>query len=193
MTTPLLSPGGKRKAAKEERNRRTLARAAKKVEDERKAREEQGKQDAERARKEQQGKERKKQEEREKQRKDKEEKERESRVNLAKKLESVYTKMTTPEEQHRAARKKAEEDAAAAEITRLQDLEISNPCLFDKQLKYVITTLLHTNLYERDNPYRNLFESENIMSWVKFLEMYKTNPLSVYTDEFLTLTGMPTR
>ena len=180
MTRPLLSPAGKRKAEREERDRQALERAAKKVEDERKAKEEQGKQDAERAKKEKQVKERKKQEEREKQKKDKEEKERE----LAKTLETVYTKMTDTEAAHRAACKKAKEDAAAAEKTRLQTLQRTNPCLFDKELKYVITTLLHTNIYERDNPYRNLFESQGIMSWVKFLQMYKTNPLSVYTDQF---------
>ena len=38
MTTPLLSPGGKRKAEKEERDRPTLAQAVKKAEDKRKAR-----------------------------------------------------------------------------------------------------------------------------------------------------------
>ena len=51
MTRPLLSPGGKRKAAKEERDCQTLAQAKKKAEDKRKAKEEQGKRDAKRARK----------------------------------------------------------------------------------------------------------------------------------------------
>ena len=58
MTTPLLSPGGKRKAEKEERDCQTLAGAVKKAEDKRKAKEEQGKRDAKRARKEKKGTER---------------------------------------------------------------------------------------------------------------------------------------
>ena len=181
MTRPLLSPAGKRKAEREERDRRALERAAKKVEDERKREEEQGRRDAERAKKEKLEKERKKREEQEKRKKEKEEREnREIFVTCVKQLE----RMTDADAAHKAACKKAEEDAAAAEKTRLQTLQRTNPCLFDKELKYVITTLLHTNIYERDNPYRNLFESQNIMSWVKFLQMYKTNPLSVYTDEF---------
>ena len=52
MTTPLLSPGGKRRAEKEERNCRKEARAVKRAEDDRKGKEEQGRQDAERAKKE---------------------------------------------------------------------------------------------------------------------------------------------
>ena len=63
MTTPLLSPGGKIKAEKEERDCWTLARAVKKAEDKRKAKEEQGKQDAKRARRKKEEKEQKKQEE----------------------------------------------------------------------------------------------------------------------------------
>ena len=176
MTTPLLSPGGKRRAEREERNCRKEARAKKRAEDKRKAKEEQGRRDTERARKEKQEKEQKKQEEQEKQRKEKEQKERENRERLA--------RMTTPEEQHRAAMKKAESDAAALEKARLANLELTNPCLFDKKLKYAITKILHTNLYKKNNPYHNLFESENITSWVEFLDMYQANPLSVYTDEF---------
>ena len=179
MTTPLLSPGGKRRAEKEERNRQKEARAVKRAEDDRKAKEEQGRRDAERAKKEKEEKERKKREEQEKQRKEKEEKEQKERENQEK-----LARMTDPDAQHRAAMKKAKSDAAALEKTRLTNLKLTNPCLFDTKLKFAITRLLHTNLYEKNNPYRNLFESENIMSWVKFLEMYKTNPLSVYTDEF---------
>ena len=76
--------------------------------------------------------------------------------------------MTDPDAQHRAAMKKAEADAAALEKTRLTNLELTNPCLFDTELKFAITKLLHTNLYEKNNLYRNLFESENIKSWVEF-------------------------
>ena len=80
--------------------------------------------------------------------------------------------------------KKAESEAVTLEKTRLDNLELTNPCLFDTKLKFVITRLLHMNLYENNNPYRNLFESENIKSWVEFLDMYQANPLSVCTDEF---------
>ena len=92
--------------------------------------------------------------------------------------------MTDGEAQHTAVMKKAKEDAAALEKTRLANLKLTNPCLFDTELKFAITKLLHTNLYKKNNPYCNLFESENIKSWVEFLDMYQANPLSVYTDEF---------
>ena len=92
--------------------------------------------------------------------------------------------MTDGKAQHKAAMKKAKEDAAKLEVDRLRNLETTNPCLFDKELKYAITNLLHTNLYKKNNPYRNLFENENIKSWEEFLIMYQANPLSVYTDKF---------
>ena len=92
--------------------------------------------------------------------------------------------MTDPDAQHRAAMKKAKDNAAKLEKTCLTNLELTNPCLFDTELKFTITKLLYTNLYEKNNPYRNLFKSENIKSWVEFLDMYQANPLSVYTDEF---------
>ena len=60
----------------------------------------------------------------------------------------------------------------------------TNPCLFDTELKFAITKLLYTNLYKKNNVYCNLFESQNIKSWVEFLDMYQANPLSVYTDRF---------
>ena len=60
MTTPLLSPGGKRRAEREERDRQKETRTIKRAEDKRKAKEEQGRQDAERAKKEGLEKERKK-------------------------------------------------------------------------------------------------------------------------------------
>ena len=101
MTTPLLSPGGKRKAAKEERDHQTLARAVKRAEDERKAKEEQGKRDAERARKEKEEKERKKREEQEKQKKEKEERERKEYKNREK-----LARMADPDAQHRVGMKK---------------------------------------------------------------------------------------
>jgi len=141
MATPLLSPGGKRRAEREERDRQKEVRAAKRVEDKRKAKEEQGRRDAERARKEKQEKEQKKQEEQEKQRKEKEEKERKERKNQEK-----LARMTDADAQHRAAIKKAKSEAAALEKTRLANLELTNPCLFDTELKFVITRLLHTNL-----------------------------------------------
>ena len=92
--------------------------------------------------------------------------------------------MTDPNAQHRAAMKKAKDDAAALEKTRLTNLELTNPCLFDTELKFAITKLLYTNLYKKNNPYCNLFESQNIRSWEEFLIMYQANPLSVYTDKF---------
>ena len=176
MAKPLLSPGGKRKAAKEERDHRTLARAVKRAEDKRKAKEEQGKRDAERARKEKEEKERKKREEQEKQKKEKEEKERKEREKLA--------RMADPKAAHRAAVKKAKDDALALEKMRITNLELTNPCLFDVELKFVIIKLLYTNLYKKNNPYCNLFKSQNIQSWEEFLIMYQANPLSVYTDRF---------
>ena len=48
MTRPLLSPGGKRKAEKEERDCRTSAQAVKLAEGKRKAKEEQGRRDTKR-------------------------------------------------------------------------------------------------------------------------------------------------
>ena len=69
MTRPLLSPGGKRKVEKEERDCQTLAQAVRKAEDKRKAKEEQGKRDTEHAKREKEEKERKKQEEQERQKK----------------------------------------------------------------------------------------------------------------------------
>ena len=92
--------------------------------------------------------------------------------------------MTDPNAQHRAAMKKAKDDALALEKTQITNLKLTNPCLFDVKLKFAITKLLYTNLYKKNNPYCNLFELENIRSWVEFLDMYQANPLSVYTDEF---------
>ena len=180
MTTWLLSPGGKRRAEREERDRRKEARAAKKIKDKRKAKEEKGKRDAERARKEKAKREQKRQEEQEKQKKEEEEK-RKEREDREKSL-----RMTdgNGKAQHKAAMKQAKEDATKSEVARLRNLKTTNPCLFDKELKFVITKLLHMNLYERNNLYCNLFKSENIKSWVEFLDMYQANPLSVYTDEF---------
>ena len=106
----------------------------------------------------------------EKRRKDKEEKERENREIFVTYVRQL-ARMTDPNAAHRAAIKKAKDDAAAAEKTSLENLELTNPCLFDKELKYAIAKLLHTNLYKKNNPYRNLFESENITSWVEFLDM----------------------
>ena len=51
MPTQLLSPGGKRKAQCEARDKGRLEQAEKRAEEERKAKEEQGRRDAERARK----------------------------------------------------------------------------------------------------------------------------------------------
>ena len=165
MTTPLLSPGGKRKAEREARDCWKEARATKKIEDERKEKEEQGRQDAERAKKEKAEREQKKQEEQEKQRKEEEEKKQKERENREK-----LARMTNAEAQH-TAMKQAKEGAAKLEKARLATLKTTNPCLFDKELKFVITKLLYTNLYERNNPCRNLFETENIKSWVEFLDM----------------------
>ena len=80
--------------------------------------------------------------------------------------------------------KKAKDDALAVEKTRLTNLKLTNPCLFDTELKFVITKLFYTNLYEKNNLYGSLFESQNIRSWEEFLIMYQANPLSVYTDKF---------
>ena len=129
----------------------------KRAEDDRKAKEEQGKQNAERAKKEKEEREQKKQEEQEKQRKEKEEKEQKERKNQKK-----LARMTDPNAQHKAAMKKAKDDAIALEKTRLTNLELTNPCLFDTELKFAITRLLYTNLYEKNNAYCNLFESQNI-------------------------------
>ena len=157
----------------------------KRAEDDRKAKEEQGRRDAERAKKEKEEKERKKREEQEKQRKEKEEKEQKERKNQEK-----LARMTDPDAQHRAAMKKAKDDAIALEKTRLTNLELTNPCLFDTELKFTITKLLYTNLYKKNNPYCNLFESENIKSWVEFLDMYQ-QILYLYTHmSSLTQTRM---
>ena len=69
----------KKKAEREERDCWTLARAVKRAEDKRKAKEEQGKQDAERAKRGNEEKERKKREEQERQKKEKEEREQKER------------------------------------------------------------------------------------------------------------------
>ena len=171
MTLPLLSPGGKRKMEKEERDCRTLAQAVKKAEDKRKAKEEQGKQDAERARR------KKEQEKQKKEKEEKEQKERENQEKAAKMVDGDDS-----EAAHKTAMKKAKDDLVAAEKARLTQLELTNPCLFDNKLKFVVTKLLYTNLYEKDNPYCNLFELQNIQSWEGFLAMYQANPLSVYTN-----------
>ena len=131
-----------------------MARAVKRAEDKRKAKEKQEKRDAECARKEKEERERKKREEQEKQKKEKEEKECKEQEKLA--------RMADPNAAHRAAMKKAEDDALALEKTRITNLELTNPCLFDTKLKFVITKLLYTNLYKKNNPYSNLFELQNI-------------------------------
>ena len=131
MTRPLLSPGGKRKAEREERDCQTLARAVKRAEDERKAKEEQGKQDAERARRKKEEKEQKKWEEQERQKKEKEERERKEREEREK-----QARMADPVAAHKAAMKQAKDDAVAAEKNQLTQLKLTNPSLFDTELKF---------------------------------------------------------
>lgn len=87
--------------------------------------------------------------------------------------------MADPKVAHKAAMKKAKDDAVAAEKDQLIKFKLTNPCLFDDKLKFVVTKLLYTNLYERNNPFCNLFESQIIQTWEGFLAMYQGNPLSV--------------
>ena len=141
MTTPLLSPGAKRRAENEERAHRKEARAARKVKDEKREREEQGKRDAERAKKEKEEREKKKQEEQEKRTREEQERKQRERENQEK-----LARMTDPNAQHRVVMKKAKDNALALEKTRLTNLKLTNPCLFDTKLKFAITKLLYTNL-----------------------------------------------
>ena len=92
--------------------------------------------------------------------------------------------MVDPVAAYKAAMKQAKDDAIAAEKNQLTQFELTNPCLFDTKLKFVVTKLLYTNLYKKDNPFCNLFELQNIQTWEGFLAMYQGNLLSVYTDRF---------
>ena len=89
-----------------------------------------------------------------------------------------------PEAAHKAAVKAAEDELRKKEKERLTELKLTNPSLFDDELKFVITKLLYSNIYKKNNLYCNLFESQNIQSWEEFLAMYQANPLSVYTNRF---------
>ena len=61
--------------------------------------------------------------------------------------------MADPDEAHRTVMKKAKTDLIAAEKARLTQLELTNPCLFDTKLKFVIVKLLYSNIYEKNNPF----------------------------------------
>ena len=64
-----------------------------------------------------------------------------------------------PEAAHKVAMKKAKDDLIASEKARLTQLKLTNSCLFDEELKFVITKLLYSNIYEKN---RTLFELQNI-------------------------------
>ena len=96
--------------------------------------------------------------------------------------------MADPKAAHKAAMKKAKTDLIAAEKARLTQLKLTNPSLFDTKLKFVIAKLLYSNIYEKNNPFCTLFESQNIQSWEEFLAMYQANPLSLCTP-----IGFPSR
>ena len=133
MATPLLSPGGKRKAEREARDKRKLERAKRKAKAERKEKEEQRKRDAKRTRREKEERERKKRKEQENQRK--------------------QATMTDPVVAHQEVVKKAKIDLIAAEEKCLAELQRTNPSYFDAELKFVIIKLLYSNIYEKYNPF----------------------------------------
>lgn len=164
MVTLLLSPGGKRKAEPEARDRSKLERAKKKAKAERKEKEEQGKRDAKRARREKEEREQKKHKEQESQRK--------------------QATIADPVLAHLEAAKKAKTDLIEKEEKLQAELELTNPSCFDKELKFVIIKLLYSNLYEKNNSYQTLFRLQGIQSWDGFLSMYAANSLAVYTNKF---------
>ena len=92
--------------------------------------------------------------------------------------------MADPEAAHKATMKAVKDDLIAKEKERLTQLKLTNPSLFDTKLKFVVTKLLYSNIYEKNNPFCTLFEPQNIQTWESFLAMYQENPLSVYTDKF---------
>ena len=92
--------------------------------------------------------------------------------------------MADPDKAHKVAMKAAKDDLIAKEKERPTQLELTNPSLFYTKLKFVISKLLYSNIYEKNNPFCTLFESQNIQSWEEFLAMYQANPLSVYTNRF---------
>ena len=96
--------------------------------------------------------------------------------------------MADPEAAHKAAMKVAKDDLIAREKEQLTQLELTNPSLFDTELKFVITKLLYSNIYEKNNLICTLFELQNIQSWEEFLAMYQANPLSLCTP-----IGFPSR
>ena len=70
--------------------------------------------------------------------------------------------MVDPKAAHKVAMKAVKDDLISAEKEQLTQLELTNPCLFDTELKFVITKLRYSNLYEKNNPFCTLFKLQNI-------------------------------
>ena len=133
MPTQLLSPGGKRKAEREARDRRKLERAKKKAKAERKEKEEKGSRDTKRPRRQKEERGQEKCEEQDRQRRE--------------------AAMADPVITHQEAAKKAKTDLIAAKEKCLAELQHTNPSYFDMELKFVIVKLLYSNIYEKNNPF----------------------------------------